>query len=132
AIAITIDEGQQFLNADIHVSGGHPTRELTVRVRWNVSPAPDDVYISVVGSDGNGDIAKMVSPGIFHVTILRDIHYTIYAHQNCGLHWEGDVGTPLGNRETDRIEVDGSDSRTTDVTVSLQNPDCKPYPRQSK
>jgi hypothetical protein len=132
ATPITIEEGQQFLNADIHVSGGHPTRELTLRLCWNANPTPEDVYFSVLGSDGSRAIAMKLSPGVFRVTILHDIHYTIYAYQDCGLRWEGDTGTPIGARETDRIEVDGSDSRTTDATVSLQDTECKPYQRHNK
>ncbi len=131
AMPITIEEGQQVLNADIHVTGGPATRALTVRVQWTDNPTPDDVFVSAQAADGSQTFAKKLSAGLFQIIVFRGVRYTIYAQQDCGLRWEGNIGTPIGRRETERIEVDGSDDRTPDVSLSLQDDTtCKPYQRQ--
>jgi hypothetical protein len=129
ALPITIGEGQQVLNADIHVAGGSPTRRLTVRVNWSESPTPDDVYVTATASAGDSPLAKEVSPGVYQLTLFRGVRYTVFAEQDCGLRWDGDTGTPIGARGTERIEVEGSDNRTEEITLSLQDKTCKPYTR---
>jgi hypothetical protein len=131
ALPITMGESQQILNADIHVVGGPPTRSLTVRVLWSESPTPNDVYVTALASTGDHPLAKNVSPGVYQITVFRAVHYTIFAKQDCGLHWEGNTGTPIGARETERTEVDGSDDGTSEITLSLQDKTCKPYPKHN-
>ena len=127
AIPITVEEGQQVLDADIHVSGGSATRTLIVRVHWTETPTPDDVFVSVQAADGSQSFAKKLAPGVFQAVVFRGMHYTIYAEQDCGRHWDGNTSTPIGNRETERLDVDGSDDRTPEVSLSLQDKTCKPY-----
>jgi hypothetical protein len=132
ALPITLEEGQQILNADIHLSGGSNTRTIIVKVRWNQSPTPNDVFVFATASDGSQPFAKRVSPGVFEITIFRQARYSIVATQDCGLRWEGNTGKPIGGRETERIQLDGADIRTTEVNLSLQDPSCKPYSIQTK
>jgi hypothetical protein len=127
ALPITVEEGQQVLNADIHLSDGPETRTLVVRVHWNLNPTPDDVFVFATGNDGNQPIAKRLSPGVFQVILFRSARYTIVAKQDCGLRWEDNVGRPIGGRETERIEVDGADAKTTELTLFLQDASCRPY-----
>jgi hypothetical protein len=127
ATPIAIEEGQQVLNADIHVAGGPATRAVTVRVHWTEKPTPDDVFVSAQSSDGSLAFAERLSPGVFQITVFRGVRYSIYAHQDCGMQWEGDVGKPIGARETARVDVDGSDDRVPEVGLSLQDRTCKPY-----
>jgi hypothetical protein len=123
AIPIVIGEGEQVLNADIHVSGGRSTRKLVVRVRWNENPTPDNVYLVVEASDHSRPLPEVLSPDVFRITLLRGVHYKISARQVCG----GNTSVPTGDRSTDPVEVDGSDDRTADVSLSLQDETCKPY-----
>lgn len=131
ALAITIGEGQQVLNADIHVSGGAPTRSLIVRVQWTETPVPDDVYVNALASEGDQPLAKKVSPGVYQLKVFSGVRYTLFASQDCGLRWEGNTGTPIGARETERAFVDGSDDRVLEIILSLKDGTCKPY-RQRK
>src|SRR5258708_39576199 len=85
---ITIEEGQQVLNADIHVTGGPATRALTVRVQWTDNPTPDDVFVSAQAADGSQTFAKKLSAGLFQIIVFRGVRYTIYAQQDCGLRSE--------------------------------------------
>jgi len=130
ALPIAIADDQQILNADIHVFGGSPTRLLTVRVNWSENPPPSDVYVTAEASEGAQPIAKKLSPGVYQLTLFRAGRYSIFAEQDCGLRWEGDTGKPIGARETERMIIDGSDDRTTEITLSLQDRACKPYSQQ--
>jgi hypothetical protein len=123
---IVVDGGQQILNADIRLADGQETRALTVRVYWPQNPTPDDVYVSALGSDGSQSFAEKVSPGVFRIVLFREVRYTIYAEQDCGLRWEGNTGTPIGDRESQRMEVDGSDG-VTNLNLTLQDTACKAY-----
>jgi hypothetical protein len=127
ALPLTVGDGQQILDADIHVSSGSTTRLLTVRVSWSQTPTPDDVFVTAEASSGPEIYGKNLAPGVYELTLFRDAHYSIFASQDCGLRWEGNTGTPIGDRETQRIELDGSDSRTTEIFLSLQDESCKPY-----
>jgi hypothetical protein len=127
AIVITLEEGQEILDADIHVAAGQPTRLLKVRVHWTENPVPEDVMVTSEGSDGNQGFGKKLSPGLFEFTLLRGVRYTVYAEQDCGLRWDGSIGRPVGNRESERVEVEGSDERTSEVSVSLKDGTCHPY-----
>lgn len=128
ALPITVEEGQQILDADIHVISGPPTRLLTVRVNWSESPTPDDVYVTARANAGDNPLAKKLSPGVYQLTLFRGVLYTIFAEQDCGLRWEGNTGIPIGGRESGRIEINGSDNRTAEITLSLKDKTCKPYP----
>lgn len=127
ALPIILEEGQQISNADIHLSGGSDTRTIIVKVHWNQSSTPNDVFVFATASDGDTPLAKKLSPGVFQITIFRQARYSIVAKQDCGLRWEGNTGKPIGGRETERIELNGADIRTTEVNLSLQDPSCKPY-----
>jgi hypothetical protein len=132
ALPIILEEGQQISNADIHLSGGSDTRTIIVKVHWNQSSTPNDVFVFATASDGDTPSAKKLSPGVFQITIFRQARYSIVAKQDCGLRWEGNTGKPIGRRETERIELNGADIRTTEVNLSLQDPSCKPYSVQTK
>ncbi|HEY4837213.1 MAG TPA: hypothetical protein VIH72_01310 [Candidatus Acidoferrales bacterium] len=126
ALPIIVGDGQQILDADIRVNGGSPTRIITVHVKWTEDPTPDDVYVTVHASVGDSPLPSKRSPGVFEVSVFRDAHYTIFAEQFCGHRQEGNMFIPIGSRETDRVEIDGSDMKTTSLTLSLKDRTCKP------
>jgi hypothetical protein len=130
ALPITIAEGQQLLDADIHVSGGPPTRPLTVQVNWSENPTPDDVFVHATAADGAQPLPTKLSSGVYQLTLFRGTRYTIFAQQDCGLRWDGNTGTPVGARETERVEVDGSDDRTTKITLTMKDTTCNPYKKE--
>jgi hypothetical protein len=127
ALPIPVREGQQVIDADIHVSSGPPTRPLTVRVKWPESPTPEDVFVFAKAASGDEPHPTKLAPGVYQLRLFRGMRYTISAQQDCGLHWDGNTGTPIGSRETERVEVDGSDDRTTQITLTLEDVTCKPY-----
>lgn len=127
ALTVTVADGQEFLNADIHAIGYMPTRQLIVRVHWTESPVPEDVYVFAKSSEGGMPIAERIAPGVYQFTLFHGVRYTIYASQDCGRRWEGNTSFPIGIRETEQVTVDGSDSRTPEVSLSLIDKTCRPY-----
>jgi hypothetical protein len=126
ALPVVVGEGQQILDADIRVGGALQTRVITVHVKWTEGPTPDDVYVTIHGSAGDSPLPQRLSPGVYQVSIFSDAHYTIFAEQFCGHRQEGNTFIPIGSRETDRVEIDGSDTKTTSVALSLKDRTCKP------
>jgi hypothetical protein len=128
ATPIVVGDGEQVLNADIHVKPDRATREIKVRVNWMDKPVPDDVYVDARASDGEQLYAEKLSSGVYKLSILRDVHYTVFAEQDCGVRVEGNAAYPIGQRETPQVSVDGSDERSGEITLSLQTNTCTPYP----
>ena len=126
ALQLDLQEGEQKLNADIHVTGGRPTRELIVRVQWPSEKLPEDIFLSVDASEGDVPYPQAESPGVFRLTLLRGAAYTIHAWQLCGLHTAGNTGSSIGSRQTERVVVDGSDDRTTEITLAFKSMECRP------
>jgi hypothetical protein len=127
ALPITVEDGQQVQNADIHVPVGPRTRPLIVRVKWLESPTPDDIDVFADASEGVSPLARKLSAGIYQLMLFRGVRYTIFAQQDCGDRWEGNTATPIGARETEHAVVDGSDNRIVDITLGLFDTTCKPY-----
>src|SRR5260370_33025172 len=96
-------------------------RDISERVQWTDNPTPDDVFVSAQAADGSQTFAKKLSAGLFQIIVFRGVRYTIYAQQDCGLRWEGNIGTPIGRRETERIKVDGSEDRTPKVSLCVKH-----------
>lgn len=127
AKSIIVAEGQQVVDADIQLTDPIPTRRLQIHVNWNQTSVPDDVYVYAdTPTRSCGCVSpKKVSPGLYEVTIFENTRYTIYATQYCGYRWENNTAIPMGSRETERIEVDGADAQTKEVTVTLRDGSCK-------
>jgi len=128
---LTIGEGQQFLNADIHLAAGTPTRRLIIRTDWTASPTSDHVYVTVQAGKSNAPGNRELSPGVYEVRLFPSETYTIFAWQDCGRRQEGHASLPIGSRETERVVVDGSDRRISEITLALHDANCKPYQQES-
>jgi hypothetical protein len=123
ATPIEVAEGQQ-IRADIHVTGGLPNREITVRVFWNSGPPPDDAYVHARPNFGDQAYAREVGPGLYRMTLLRNARYAIYASQYCST-WDGRSLRPAGEAATPTVVVDGADDSTIDITLAYTGAGCK-------
>jgi hypothetical protein len=128
AAPVVVGDGEQILNADIHVKPDRATREIMVRVNWMDKPVPDDVYVHARAGDGEQLYAEKLSPGAYKVSIFREGHYIVSAEQDCGVRVVGNTAYPVGQRETPQVSVDGSDERSGEINLSLQTNTCTPYP----
>jgi hypothetical protein len=115
---LTVSEADDVVTADIHVTGGSPTRELTVRVLRNDGQLEDDAYLTVTGSRGKSPFPKKVAPGVYTINLLNDATYTISAKDTC---------FRLNSRvivASDPVIVAGEDIHKSEVTVLLPRGAC--------
>ncbi len=113
---IRLREGEERLNADIHVSEGRPTRQLVVRLRWE-SGEQSYYPLGVVaeGTEGDHPSPREVESGVYQLNLLRNARYTIYAWQVCRLQPDDPPG--VDSLETQRVVVDGADDRPSEITL---------------
>ena len=129
-IPIQLIAGEERLNADIYVRGGEATRVITVRLKWQDNPASFGFSsLDVDASRGQTPLQKELEHGVYQLTIFKDAEYEIMGTHDCGLRWEGNVGTPRGSINTEPVTVRGSDEETTEVTLIFTHKTCTPYSR---
>lgn len=116
ARVIHLEAGQKFDDADIQVSGGRPTREITVRLVAGTGEIPDINYVEGRGSDGETTTEEEVSPGVYSISILKGVRYDFHGQGYCS----------ATNKEltTESIQVDGSDDSATELTLMFRGAGC--------
>src|SRR5207249_3681805 len=112
---IHLDAGEQFLNADIHLPGGYGTRLVRVQVSAPPEMAPNEVFVSVIGSKGDRPFAAQSSPGQYEVHVLKDGKYEFRA-----FNWS------LCSRDasSQTLTVDGSDNSVSEIHLELPKTSC--------
>jgi len=113
---IHLEGGQKFDDADIKVSGGLPTRKITVRFVAEIGEIPDINYVEGRGSGGQSTLEQEVAPGVYSISILKDVRYD--------LHGQGYCSATHKESATESIQVDGSDDRTTEFTLTFRGASC--------
>ena len=128
AQVIHLADGEQLLTANIHVSGGRPTRSLIVRLMWEEgSPSDKDlVSVSVKGSEGDTPFPREVKPRVYEITLLRDARYTVQGNQYCQRDCDENGCKPAKLWKTPAVEVDGADNRAMEVTLTFPLNTCSP------
>ena len=117
---IHLEAGQKFDDADIRVSGGRPTREIIVRFVAETGEIPDINYVEGKGSDGQMTTEDDVSPGVYSISIFKDVRYELHGRGYCS----------ATNKEstTEAVQVDGADEGTTELTLMFRGPGCPHKP----
>jgi hypothetical protein len=128
AAIITLTDGQQFLDADIRVSGEIPTREIFVRVFWNGKPPAEEESVNLAVSIAGGnrpDVvgAKEISPGVYRVRLFRQETYQFVAWKACFNADDQNSGFTEDPR-TERKIVRGDDDKTSLITLAYSGPSC--------
>ena len=111
---IHLEGGQKFDDADIKVSGGWPTREITVRFVAETGKLPDINYVEGKGSDGQSTTEQGVLPGVYSLSILKGVRYD--------LHGQGYCSATNKESTTESIQVDGSDEYASEFTLTFRGP----------
>jgi hypothetical protein len=112
-------EGQQILNADIHVSNPLPTRQITLRLAWN-GRRPQDFYppaVIVEASKGMKPFPFENGRDNYTLNLLLSARYTIHAEAFC------QIGT-TGKAETGAVTIDGSNLSVSEVTLKFDMGEC--------
>ena len=120
AKVIHLEGGQKIDDADIKVSGGWPTREITVRFVAETGELPDINYVVGKGSDGQSTLEQTVSPGVYSISILKGVRYDF--------HGEGYCSATKKESGTESIQVDGSDDTASEFTLTFRGAGCPRKP----
>ena len=117
---IHLEDGQQILNADIHLRRvAMPTRKVTVHLLWD-GGEPQDYYAPVIiveASEGVPPYPYKISNGAYSLSLLLNAKYTVRAEAYC------QMGTD-GKAESDTATMDGGDAVVSDVTLTLHAGEC--------
>jgi hypothetical protein len=120
AKVIHLEGGQKVDDADIKVSGGWPTRGITVRFVAETGELPDINYVAGTSSDGRSTTEQLVSPGLYTISILKGMRYDF--------HGEGYCSATKNNSATESIQVDGSDDSASEFTLTFRGAGCPRKP----
>ncbi len=117
--------GQQFKNADIHVAGGVPVRELIVRVQWANGVAAKDALVFGRATTVNGEMSQQeIAHGAWRVKLLQDVRYDIGGQMICQAWGDGWVGP--GKRFTTDVVTIPADSNPPELKLVLNGDLCPP------
>ncbi len=124
ASLIHVSAGMKVKDADIKLTGGKPVRVLKVTIVPEQGMLPDVHYIDAKGSDGSTLSNTVASPSTYELTLFKDLHYKI--------HGEGYCSATDTKPHTETIEVDGSDDRATEITLTFRGAGCVIKPSGSQ
>ena len=116
---IHLVEGQQILNADIHVSNPLPTRQVTLRFAWNGRRPQDFGTPRLIVKASRGAEPSPLENGrdTYALNLLLTAQYTIRTEAYCKL----DV---TETAETGAVTIDGSDLSVSEVTLTFGQGEC--------
>ena len=121
---IHIEPGQQFLGADIRVYGGHPARNITVKLVAEEGKLPNIHYVEVSGLDGSSPGEEELTSGAFAISLYTDVRYT--------LHGEGYCSSSGAESKTESVEVEGSDYDAKEIVLVFKGKGCAKLPKATQ
>jgi hypothetical protein len=76
---VKVTDGGEVVTADIHVKTGLDTRKVKVRIKWTGHPLPGNVFVTSKAEQGENPASRKVGDGLYELTLLDDVRYTISA-----------------------------------------------------
>lgn len=119
ARTIHVSSGQQISDADIHVSGPIPTRQITVKVQWgNLDSGSYSQPMLIVDTSGGGKpYPYKIAPDTFSLNLFRTARYTIHGQTFCKNLQKGEV-------VTETATIDGQDPSVSAVSLTFAGHTC--------
>lgn len=130
SVPIRIGEGQGVVQADIRAAGKRSTKDVEVLVHWDKKLGLDFIFLTIEGESGCCATEERLEPDRFSVTLFKGASYRIYAWQHCGFKQVGNTMVPLGERQTDAVEINTGTLESQQVNLWLRDEGCKQH--QSK
>jgi hypothetical protein len=126
---IVLKDGQQLSRLVLHLKDAYPTRVLKVRVKSEGARPSGTVTVMAKADQGDNPAARELGDGAYEFTLLESANYTISAWedldpQRTSLDRHSSSCTPSARVDAAPIVVQGSDSNTKEVTLSLPSPVC--------
>jgi hypothetical protein len=113
---VHVGAGEKVAGSDINLGQAKPTRPLKIHLVTETGKLPNIKYVEVRGSDGFSPGEVEVSPAVYEFSLFKDVRYTI--------HGEGYCSATNKKSRTDSVEVDGSDDRQSEITLTFKEPGC--------
>lgn len=117
---ISLSNGQEFTNADIHVARPLPTRRITIHLDW-AGKKPSAYYrpdIIVSATKGESPYPFKSEDGVYTLNLFLDAQYTLRAEAYCQLPTKGVAKSP-------DVIVDGKQTSVSDVSLILDQGGCE-------
>lgn len=116
---IHLAEGQQILDADIHVSSLTGARPITLRIAWNVKRPQDFDAPNVIVEASKGMIPWAYPQGedTYLLHLFPDARYTIHAEASCR--------SAAGIAKSGSVTLDGSNTSVSEVTLTFDEGECR-------
>jgi hypothetical protein len=76
---VKVMDGGEVVTADIHVKAGFGTRKVKVRIKWTGHPLPGNVFVTAKAGEGENPASRKVGDGLYELTLLDDVTYSISA-----------------------------------------------------
>lgn len=121
---IELREGDELLDANIHVTGAAPTRKLIVHVTSQGGKLPANFSVTAKADKGESPFPRKIALGTYEFTLIRATHYIIAGVQSCGHRWEGNIARPNKPLQTNVVVVDGSDDAISEITLLFPAASC--------
>ncbi len=117
ARVIHLKDGEEVLDANIHVAPARAIRELTVKFVAEQGKLPLMNLVETKSQDGSHPGSEPIAPGVLKVFLFKNENYELYGRGSCSLNgsWEA---------KTDSHEVSGSDESVTETTLSYPGKPC--------
>jgi hypothetical protein len=121
ATVIHLAEGQQILDADIHLPAPIPTRTIEVVLDWNGRRRGDYMPPSITAEpdEAQSPYWKGIAADRYEVTLRRDSIYRLHVRTPC---WQPSTGTAT----SDTVTVSGGDEAVSRVTLTFPPGGCGP------
>lgn len=129
---VSLKDGEQLLSADIQLNkeDGYPAREIRVKLKWKSARPPGEVYVTAKTDDGENPAARKLDEGLYAFTLLESAKYSISATEDLDPSRRNTHRGPESACEDPErwdapaVIVDGSDSETKEITLTLAPPEC--------
>jgi hypothetical protein len=79
---IRMKDGEQFLNANIKLRDGFPTRKVRVALKWADGRPLGEVTVSAKAEQGGNPAAQRIGEGLYQFTLLQSARYTFSAWED--------------------------------------------------
>ncbi len=114
---IRVGPGEKVVGADIHLGEAKkPTRPIKILLVAETGKLPNIHYVDAKGDDGFSPGEDEISPAVYEMSLFKDVRYKIHA--------EGYCSATNKKSQTGSVEVDGADSKLTEITLVFTGPGC--------
>jgi hypothetical protein len=118
ASLIHVTEDDRDIIADIHLSGGEETSEVTVRVEWTgvyKTGKDDTLYLNIQSDIGDSPSPSESGNGFFSVRLLKRATYTVRGSVYCASGKDAETGSVI---------IHGSDVFSAPIVLRLPENAC--------